>query len=159
MQQLCWQIYFRCKIQMLGMKRLMNFYRSSLIFWRYSVFGPIFSGTTCEAPISSFSNTICCKLSAIMITKNLSSEQDLLGDAHPTVRATAIHGVCRITGVFWELIPAHIIKMFLTKLVGSCCLLVSEKLNAETPMKLRASVKYPCDPFNKWKSCYRDSVL
>ena len=84
-----------------------------------------------------------------MITKNLSSEQDLLGDAHPTVRATAIHGVCRITGVFWELIPAHIIKMFLTKLVGSCCLLVSEKLNAETPMKLRASVKNPCDLFNK----------
>ena len=43
--------------------------------------------------------------------------QDLLEDPCPTVRATAIHGVCRITGVFWELIPAHVIKMFLTTLV------------------------------------------
>lgn len=43
--------------------------------------------------------------------------QDLLEDPCPTVRATAIHGVCRITGIFWELIPAHIIKMFLTTLV------------------------------------------
>ena len=42
----------------------------------------------------------------------------MLEDPHPTVRATAIHGVCRITGIFWELIPAHIIKMFVTKLVG-----------------------------------------
>ena len=62
-----------------------------------------------------------------MITEDVSPEQDLLGDAHPTVRATAIHGVCRITGVFWELIPAHIIKMFLTKLVRSCCLIVSSE--------------------------------
>ena len=44
-------------------------------------------------------------------------EQDLLEDPCPTVRATAIHGVCRITGIFWELIPAHIIKTFITTLV------------------------------------------
>ncbi|XP_027038917.1 condensin-2 complex subunit G2-like [Pocillopora damicornis] len=52
-----------------------------------------------------------------LLQKQFDILKDLLGDAHPTVRATAIHGVCRITGVFWELIPAHIIKMFLTKLV------------------------------------------
>ncbi|XP_029192981.2 condensin-2 complex subunit G2-like [Acropora millepora] len=43
--------------------------------------------------------------------------KNLLEDPCPTVRATAIHGVCRVTGVFWELIPAHVIKMFLTTLI------------------------------------------
>ncbi|XP_022782675.1 condensin-2 complex subunit G2-like [Stylophora pistillata] len=52
-----------------------------------------------------------------LLQKQFDILKDLMEDPHPTVRATATHGVCRITGVFWELIPAHIIKMFLTKLV------------------------------------------
>jgi len=68
---------------------------------------------TCAKLQSSIECT--CKLSSLIDC--LYCGQDLLEDPCPTVRATAIHGVCRITGVFWELIPAHIIKMFLTTLV------------------------------------------
>jgi len=52
-----------------------------------------------------------------LLQKQFDILKDLLEDPCPTVRATAVHGVCRITGVFWELIPAHIIKMFLTTLI------------------------------------------
>ncbi|KAL9966949.1 hypothetical protein ACROYT_G025098 [Oculina patagonica] len=52
-----------------------------------------------------------------LLQKQFDIMKDLLEDPCPTVRATAIHGVCRITGIFWELIPAHIIKMFLTTLI------------------------------------------
>ncbi|XP_073235471.1 condensin-2 complex subunit G2-like [Porites lutea] len=53
-----------------------------------------------------------------LLQKQFDILKDLLEDPCPTVRATAIHGVCRITGVFWELIPAHVIKMFLTTLIN-----------------------------------------
>lgn len=43
--------------------------------------------------------------------------QTLLDDAHPTVRSTAILGVCKILGQCWELLPAPIITDFLKKLV------------------------------------------
>lgn len=150
MQQLCWQIYFRCKIQMLGMKRLMNFYRSSLIFWRYSVFGPIFSGTTCEAPISSFSNTIGCKLSAIMITKKsffwtgLAWRCTSYSESHRHSWCLSHH-----RGILGAYSGSY--HQDVSNKTGRILLLVSviEKLNAETPMKLRASVKNPCDLFNK----------
>lgn len=52
-----------------------------------------------------------------LLQKQFDILKDLLEDPCPTVRATAIHGVCRITSVFWELIPAHIIKMFLSTLI------------------------------------------
>lgn len=44
-------------------------------------------------------------------------EQALLDDPHPTVRSTAVLGVCKILGQCWELLPPPIITDFLKKLV------------------------------------------
>ena len=41
----------------------------------------------------------------------------LLVDPEPTVRVVGVHGVCRVLGVFWELIPAATTKSLLTQLV------------------------------------------
>ena len=45
--------------------------------------------------------------------------KELLEDASPVVRATAVHGVARIAGVYWELIPSHTVKNLISKLVGT----------------------------------------
>ncbi|PFX30456.1 Condensin-2 complex subunit G2 [Stylophora pistillata] len=71
-----------------------------------------------------------------LLQKQFDILKDLMEDPHPTVRATATHGVCRITGVFWELIPAHIIKMFLTKLYSSFCCLRSILIKDKDTLKI-----------------------
>jgi len=38
-----------------------------------------------------------------------------------SVRVAAITGVCRVLSYYWELIPASVIKSFLTKLVVELC--------------------------------------
>ena len=42
----------------------------------------------------------------------------LMGDASPAVRASAVEGICRILNTFWELIPAPTTAAFLAKLAG-----------------------------------------
>lgn len=42
----------------------------------------------------------------------------LLSDPVPAVRVVAVHGVCKILGVFWELIPAATSHALLARLVG-----------------------------------------
>ena len=42
----------------------------------------------------------------------------LLRDDTPSVRVVGVHGVCRVLGVFWELIPAATTKTLLTLLVS-----------------------------------------
>ena len=44
--------------------------------------------------------------------------QDFLDDPSPNVRATAVHGVFQITALYWEWIPAHIVKELITKIVS-----------------------------------------
>lgn len=44
--------------------------------------------------------------------------QGFLNDPSPTVRATAVHGVFHIVALFWEVIPAHVVKELLTKIVS-----------------------------------------
>ena len=44
--------------------------------------------------------------------------QDFLNDPSPTVRATAVHGVFHIVALFWEVIPAHVIKELFSKIVS-----------------------------------------
>ena len=44
--------------------------------------------------------------------------KELLSDPSQVVRATAVHGVARIAGVYWELIPAHTVKDLISKLVS-----------------------------------------
>ena len=38
-------------------------------------------------------------------------------DPCPAVRVIAVIGICRISNLFWELIPAHTLQAFMTKLV------------------------------------------
>lgn len=38
-----------------------------------------------------------------------------------SVRVAAITGVCRVLSYYWELVPASVIKSFLTKLVVELC--------------------------------------
>lgn len=40
-----------------------------------------------------------------------------LQDPCPVLRVTGVQGVCRILGMFWELIPAHVLTTFLSKLI------------------------------------------
>ena len=42
----------------------------------------------------------------------------LMGDAAPAVRASAVEGICRILNTFWELVPAPTTAAFLAKLAG-----------------------------------------
>ncbi|XP_041823460.1 condensin-2 complex subunit G2 [Melanotaenia boesemani] len=51
------------------------------------------------------------------IQKQLDTLMGLLYDPHPTVRSSAILGVCKILLKFWELLPPTIITDFLKKLV------------------------------------------
>ena len=51
-----------------------------------------------------------------LFTISLPPFQVLLMDPCPTVRVTAVQGVCRICNVFWELIPVATISAFLNKL-------------------------------------------
>jgi hypothetical protein len=41
-----------------------------------------------------------------------------LNDPSPNVRAAAIHGVFHIVALFWEVIPAHVVKELVTKMVS-----------------------------------------
>ncbi|XP_028288845.1 condensin-2 complex subunit G2 [Parambassis ranga] len=51
------------------------------------------------------------------IQKQLDTAMGLLDDPHPTVRSTAILGVCKILAKCWELLPPTVITDFLKKLV------------------------------------------
>uniref|UniRef100_H3CJY7 Non-SMC condensin II complex, subunit G2 n=1 Tax=Tetraodon nigroviridis TaxID=99883 RepID=H3CJY7_TETNG len=51
------------------------------------------------------------------IQRQLDTVMTLLDDPHPTVRSTAVLGVCKILGQCWELLPPPIITDFLKKLV------------------------------------------
>ncbi|XP_071503358.1 condensin-2 complex subunit G2-like [Diadema antillarum] len=52
-----------------------------------------------------------------LLQKQIDILQGFLDDPCPVVRVTGIQGVCRILGVFWELIPAHVLTTFLSKLI------------------------------------------
>ncbi|EDO49585.1 predicted protein [Nematostella vectensis] len=54
-----------------------------------------------------------------LLQKQFDLLQELLEDPSPIVRATGVHGVCRIAGVFWELIPVHTVKSLITRLITS----------------------------------------
>ncbi|XP_028391007.1 condensin-2 complex subunit G2-like [Dendronephthya gigantea] len=41
---------------------------------------------------------------------------DFLNDPSPDVRATAVHGVFHIVALFWEVIPAHVVKELVSKI-------------------------------------------
>lgn len=56
---------------------------------------------------------------AALLQKQLDILQSLLIDPEPHVRVAAIMGVCRILSVFWEAIPLHVTKAYITRLVGS----------------------------------------
>lgn len=51
------------------------------------------------------------------VQKQLDSAMTLLDDPHPTVRSTAILGVCKILAKCWELLPPIIITDFLKKIL------------------------------------------
>lgn len=44
--------------------------------------------------------------------------QALLGDTDAGVRVTGVQGVCRILGVFWELVPSGTLRTLITRLVA-----------------------------------------
>ncbi|CAB3996367.1 Condensin-2 complex subunit G2, partial [Paramuricea clavata] len=50
---------------------------------------------------------------------------DFLNDPSPTVRVTAVHGVFHIVTLFWEVIPAHVVKELVSKIFESCAYDVS----------------------------------
>ena len=41
-----------------------------------------------------------------------------MNDPSPDVRATAVHGVFHIVTLFWEVIPAHVVKELVSKIVS-----------------------------------------
>lgn len=47
--------------------------------------------------------------------------KELLEDPSVAVRIAAITGVCRVLSYYWELVPASVIKSFLTKLIVKLC--------------------------------------
>ena len=51
--------------------------------------------------------------------------QGFLDDPCPVVRVTGVQGVCRILGMFWELIPPHVLTTFMTKLINDMAFDVS----------------------------------
>lgn len=56
---------------------------------------------------------------ASLLQKQLDMLQALLLDPEPHVRVAAVVGVCRVLSVFWEAIPLHVTKQYITRLVGS----------------------------------------
>ena len=56
---------------------------------------------------------------AALLQKQLDMLQALLLDPEPHVRVAAVVGVCRVLSVFWEAIPLHVTKQYVTRLVGS----------------------------------------
>lgn len=53
-----------------------------------------------------------------LLQKQFNQFEALLTDDVPVVRCVAVQAVCRILGVFWELIPAATIRTLLTKLIN-----------------------------------------
>eukprot|EP00051_Salpingoeca_urceolata_P017934 m.249024 g.249024 ORF g.249024 m.249024 type:complete len:1108 (+) comp19082_c0_seq4:119-3442(+) len=53
-----------------------------------------------------------------MLQKQFDIFKELLEDDVPIVRCTAVEGVCRIAGIYWELIPYPTIAALLTKMVN-----------------------------------------
>ena len=43
--------------------------------------------------------------------------QSLLEDPEPMLRLIAVRGVCRIVGLYWELIPATVVQDFLKRVI------------------------------------------
>ncbi|XP_030855770.1 condensin-2 complex subunit G2 [Strongylocentrotus purpuratus] len=52
-----------------------------------------------------------------LLQKQIDILQGFLQDPCPVLRVTGVQGVCRILGMFWELIPAHVLTTFLSKLI------------------------------------------
>ncbi|XP_041457703.1 condensin-2 complex subunit G2-like [Lytechinus variegatus] len=52
-----------------------------------------------------------------LLQKQIDILQGFLTDQCPVLRVTGVQGVCRILGMYWELIPAHVLTAFLTKLI------------------------------------------
>ena len=52
-----------------------------------------------------------------LLQKQFDQMHDLLFDPAPIVRSVAVKGVCRILGVFWELIPTATINVLLSALI------------------------------------------
>ncbi|XP_070535793.1 condensin-2 complex subunit G2-like [Ptychodera flava] len=52
-----------------------------------------------------------------LIQKQFDALQSLLEDPCPLVRTIGVQGICRVTSVFWELIPSATVQVLLTKLV------------------------------------------
>lgn len=52
-----------------------------------------------------------------LLQKQFDQMHDLLFDPAPMVRSVAVKGVCRVLGVYWELIPTATINVLLSALI------------------------------------------
>ncbi|PIK47294.1 putative condensin-2 complex subunit G2, partial [Apostichopus japonicus] len=52
-----------------------------------------------------------------ILQKQIDALNTLLCDPCPTVRVTAVQGVCKVVSVYWELLPAAAVSSFLAKLI------------------------------------------
>ncbi|XP_074647754.1 condensin-2 complex subunit G2-like isoform X2 [Tubulanus polymorphus] len=56
------------------------------------------------------------KQNEVLLQRQLDALQNLLVDTCADVRTVAVYGVCKVCCVYWELVPAEIVKQYLTSL-------------------------------------------
>ena len=54
---------------------------------------------------------------SLSISPSLPLVQDLLADPAPVIRTMGVTGICRVLGIYWELIPSATLQTLLKRLI------------------------------------------